>query len=117
MNAQVDFPGMPSAVIPAFGPREPHLAAKFTLEAGRMVVPSGIQENVDRIDPGVDGWETEVLHELAGPAVHELLQEVYREDEASIARSYLEYVRDGFRHGPEGRLRYRPDGTSFARGT
>ena len=41
VNAQVDFPGMPSAVIPAFGPRESHLTAKFTLEAGRMVIPHG----------------------------------------------------------------------------
>ena len=39
LRSQVDFPGLPSAVIPAFGPRESHLTAKFSFEAGRIVVP------------------------------------------------------------------------------
>ena len=41
LGGQVDLPDLPSAVIPAFGPRGPHATAKFTLEKGRHVIPHG----------------------------------------------------------------------------
>jgi len=40
-NGQSDLPGLPSAVVPAFGPRGPHVTAKFSLERGRVIIPHG----------------------------------------------------------------------------
>ena len=41
LGAQVDLPDLPSAVVPAFGPRGPHASAKFSLEGGRPIIPHG----------------------------------------------------------------------------
>ncbi|MEW6279842.1 MAG: fatty acid desaturase [Candidatus Eremiobacterota bacterium] len=46
-------------------------------------------------------------------AAHELLRPLYEEKEASVAASYLRYVRDAFHYGPDVGLRYR-DGQSIA---
>lgn len=46
--------------------------------------------------------------------VHRLLRPYYDETEASVAGSYLQFVRDSFRHGPDVGLRYRPDGSSYS---
>ena len=40
-GSQQDLPGLPSAVIPAFGPRGPHATAKFSLQRGRVIIPHG----------------------------------------------------------------------------
>jgi CxxC motif-containing protein (DUF1111 family) len=41
LGAQRDPFGLPSAVIPAYGPRGPHSTAKFSFEGGRWVIPHG----------------------------------------------------------------------------
>ncbi len=41
LGAQFDLGGLPSAVIPAFGPRGPHATATFSLQGGRTVIPHG----------------------------------------------------------------------------
>jgi CxxC motif-containing protein (DUF1111 family) len=41
LGGQFDLPELPSAVVPAFGPRGPHSSATFSLEGGRAVIPHG----------------------------------------------------------------------------
>lgn len=40
-GGQTDLPDLPSAVMPAFGPRGPHATAGFSFTSGRAVIPHG----------------------------------------------------------------------------
>ena len=40
LGGQTDLPGLPSPVMPAFGPNGPHATARFSLQGGRVPIPA-----------------------------------------------------------------------------
>lgn len=46
------------------------------------------------------------------PAVHRLLKPIYRQEQAAVCRSYVEYLSVALRHGPMSEVRYGPEGRS-----
>lgn len=56
-GVQFDLPGLPSAVMPAFGPSVPHTSAQFTLQGGRYTIP----------ESPFSGFPVQVAHRNAIP--------------------------------------------------